>query len=326
MGIILYVCLFWIIYNLYRKFTRKRIELDNQSVVLITGCSRGLGQRLAQKLIREFKCQIINISRTPPIELFDSLSPSLRKLVHHFECDVADSKNLAKTLNQIRSRFKIPDLIINNAGQSGMSYFLEDNDESSIQHLLKVNSLAPMQITRFFMKEHMKRNAMTPKFTREIFGVQKVRSSSLKTKPPQLKIAFISSIVSEQAVLRFGAYSISKATLQSFVNNLRMEMTHFNLNDTVKLISILPGAFNSKMFHFFQNFLIVRNTPIDTMSENIYQSILNQEEITYLPSYFFWLSRIPDFLIPTKYLDKLFLLVSRQTLGPVTKTLKSDMK
>ena len=313
-------------YNLYRWYTRKQIELSSESLVLITGCSRGLGERLALKFIRKFKCRIINISRTSPEVLRNLLPESQQKLLEHFECDVSDSEKLKIVLTEIRSKNKIPDLIINNAGQSGMSYFLEDEDNSGIENILKVNMFGPAQITRFFLKEHLKRCGMTPKFSREVFGVQKIRSSSLKTKVTQLKIAYISSVVSEQCVLRFPSYSMSKAALQSFINNLRMEMCHFGLEESVRLISILPGAFSSKMFSFFQNFLVVRNTPIEKMSENIFQDILNQESINYLPRYFFWLSRLPVFLVPTQYLDRLFLFINRKTLGVVSRTMKADMK
>ena len=89
---------FWIIYLLYRHFKGKKLTLDQNSVILISGCSRGLGEATARKLMKKHNCTIINISRTGIESLRKSLTADQNKNLHHFECDISDEQKLAETL------------------------------------------------------------------------------------------------------------------------------------------------------------------------------------------------------------------------------------
>ena len=312
------IILLWIIYKLYRHFKGEKLKLNDKSIVLISGCSRGLGESTAKKLVKKYNCTIINISRTGIESLRSALTPKQNEMVHHYECDISDEEKLAMTLVEIRRKFRIPDLIINNAAINSMGYIFEDNDNFNLMKVIQTNVLGHIQLTRFFMSEYLSRFAMKPKFTAETFGVSDPqRSSTIRLRRPKLNIAFISSIVSEAPVLRFSSYSMSKAMLQSFINNLRMEINHLNLNNMIRIMSILPGGFKSQMFHFFKGFLTVTCGTVDNMSDNVIYDVETLQERAYHPWYFRFQTKLADLLIPEKFTDKLNLFINRKCLVDV---------
>lgn len=303
---------FWIIYKLYKHFKGEKIQLDENSVIIISGCSRGLGESTACKLVRKYNCTLINISRTDIDSLRKSLSPEQNEKVHHYECDISNEEQLATTLVEIRRKFRIPDLIINNAAINKMGYFLEEQDNENAKEVLRTNVLGHMQLTRFFIFEYLSRFGMKPKFTSESFGVQEPkRNSSLRVKRQKLTICFISSIVSEAPVLRFSNYSMSKAILQSFVKNLRMELGHFGLNNMIRIVSVLPGAFKSSMFMHFMPFLTVPVSTVDRISDTVISSCENLVRRAYGPWHLRLQAKIPDFFLPEEIFDKLGLIINR---------------
>jgi NAD(P)-dependent dehydrogenase (short-subunit alcohol dehydrogenase family) len=310
------VILFWVIYKVYKHFKGEKLKLDKDSVILISGCSRGLGQSTARKLMQKHNCTIINISRTDIDSLRRSLSPEQNEKLHHFECDISNEEQLSVTLVEIRRKFRIPDLIINNAAINQMGYFLEEKDNENLKQVIRTNVLGHVQLTRFFMSEYLSRLGMKPKFTEESFGVQNPqRNSSIRLKRRKMTIAFISSIVSEKPTLRFPNYSMSKAMLQSFVTNLRLEINHFNLGNMIKVVSILPGGFRSKMFEFFRSFLTVRAGTVDQISDIVVSSVHNLEKRAYAPWHLRLQTKLPDLLIPEDFDDKIQLHVNRKCMA-----------
>ena len=305
--------IFWIFWRLYRRFYHEKLKLTSDSVVFISGCSRGLGKAMALKLIKKYGCTLINISKTNIDPLLSELSENQQKKVHHFECDISEETKLAETLIEIRRRFSIPDLIINNAAISSVGYFLEEKDNEQLKQTLKNNTMGHIQLTRFFIFEYLKRVGIHFRFTKDNFGIQDFeRSSNIKSRRKKIVISFISSIVSEASVLRFPSYSMSKALLQSFVDNLRMEMNHFKLSKFVKIVSILPGAFNSQMFHFMKDFLTVYTESVDNMSTWALRDILNLEEKAYNPWFYGLQTQLPILILPTKIVDSIFLYINRK--------------
>jgi NAD(P)-dependent dehydrogenase (short-subunit alcohol dehydrogenase family) len=313
-----FIIAIWIIYKIYRHFKGKKLTLDEKSVVLISGCSRGLGESTARKLIKKYNCTLINISRTGIESLRASLSEKQNSNVHHYECDISDETKLAETLVEIRRKFRIPDLIINNAAINSMGYFLENQDNENLKKTLNTNALGHIQLTRFFMFEYLSRLGMKPKFNEEAFGVQDPqRNSSIRLKRRKLTFAFITSVVSETPTLRFPSYSMSKALLQSFVENLRLEINHFKLSNMINVVSILPGAFDSKMFSFFKSFLSVRLSTVDQISDSVISNIMSLEERAYAPFHMRLQVGLPKMLIPEALHDKISLLINRKCMKDV---------
>jgi short-subunit dehydrogenase len=272
-----------------------------------------LGEATARKLIKKHNCTLINISRTGIDSLRKSLSEEQNKNVHHFECDISNEQKLAETLVEIRRKFRIPDLIINNAAINGMNYIFESENNENLKKVLNTNVMAHIQLSKFFMFEYLSRFGMKPKFNEETFGVpDPQRSSSIRLRRRKLTIAFITSIVSETSILRFSSYSMSKSLIQSFVDNLRMEIAHFNLGNMINIVSVLPGAFNSSMFHFFKSYLIVPFSTVDKTSDAVIRSIMALKERAYFPFYLRLLPKVADLMIPEAISDKIFLHINRK--------------
>ena len=96
-----------------------------------------------------------------------------------------------------------------------------------------------------------------------------------------------------------------------------MEINHFNLENMINVVSVLPGAFNSKMFHFFKSYLIVPFSTVEKTSDAVIRAVMGLKERAYFPFYLRLMTKVADLILPEAISDKIFLHINRKCIGNV---------
>lgn len=107
-----------IVYFVHRLYVKKTpLQLDSNSVVVITGACNGIGRRTALLLAERYKCRIVildimaNKFRDVQKELEDKGS-----VVACYKCDLSSENSMNDVLKEIRANYDKIDVLINNAG------------------------------------------------------------------------------------------------------------------------------------------------------------------------------------------------------------------
>lgn len=122
-------------------------------VILLTGCSRGLGKYLCESLLadghRVIGTDINPISEVKALFLSDQF--------HYFQLNLLELDSIRSTMKSILSSFSI-DVIINNAGLKYYKSF-SDIEDDDIEKVYKVNLLAPIVIIQEVLPFMLKKNS-----------------------------------------------------------------------------------------------------------------------------------------------------------------------
>jgi len=176
--------------------------MRNENVVLITGCSTGIGRALAEVLIDK---GYIVIASARDIESIRDLRASL-----HLSLDVTDEESIKTAVRQIIAKFNRIDILVNNAGYA-IRGALEELSGESIKALFDVNVFGITNMIRYVIPE-----------------MRKARSG---------KIINIGSISGKFSQPINGVYCASKFAVEALSDALRLELYSYNIQSTV----IEPG-------------------------------------------------------------------------------------
>ena len=191
--------------------------MNNQRVILITGCSSGFGLLAAVRLAARGHfvwATMRDLSRKGPLE-HELAKRSAQAFIR--ELDVTKPSTIKNVIEDIQRTHAHIDVLINNAGY-GIAGFFEDLSEEDIRSQVEVN----------------------------FFGVQNVCREvvPLMRKRGQGKIINISSIAGQVASPCLGAYNASKWALEGFSESLNAELGLFGIS--VSLVE--PGSYPTKIF------------------------------------------------------------------------------
>ncbi len=204
-------------------------------VVLITGCSSGIGYALAQEFLKYPQQYLVfaTARKLSDLSLLQQLGSSI------FQLDVTSPTEISNTLQNILTTsatlLNIPqgriDILINNAGIAYTGPLLDQPIEE-IEQIFKTNVLGPISLTQ------------------RIAPLMITQRSGL--------ILNVSSLLSLLPTPYYGIYSASKAALNNFSEELRRELKPFNVN----VVTLMTGAVDSKT--------IVNNPNIDRYEASVY--------------------------------------------------------
>ena len=184
--------------------------MSEQPVVLISGCSSGIGAALAE----EFHARGHKVYATArrPESLWALAERGLRTLA----LDVTDGDSIAAAAALVRQETGRLDMLVNNAGY-GLYGAVVDLSADELRRQLDTNVIAPVQMARAFLP------LMLPHKRGRIVNVGSV--SGVLTTPFA------------------GAYCASKAALHALSDAMRMELAPFG----IEVVTVQPGAVTSNI-------------------------------------------------------------------------------
>ena len=189
---------------------------SRQEVVLVTGCSSGIGLAIAHNLYREKNFRAVVTARKQSIDrLLNAFQETDRFLVR--ELDVTDDENIYRLVNDVCCHWGRVDVIINNAAVC-LRGVVEHMDSESELMQLKANYLGPMTLTR----------AVLPIMREQRSG----------------QIINISSVSGILAMPTMGSYSASKHALEAATEALWYESRPSGIR--VNLVEL--GFINSQSY------------------------------------------------------------------------------
>lgn len=185
---------------------------NHTRVVVITGCSSGIGRVLAEQFHARGDT-VIATARKP--ETLDALA---QRGIRTAALDVCSADSIAAFQRQLQHDNRAVDLLINNAGYGQMGPLL-DLDSAALRAQFETNVVGLMAITR----------ALIPQ----------LRASR---QPRIVNIGSVSGILITPFA---GAYCASKAAVHALSDALRMELKPFG----IEVLTIQPGAIQSDFGH-----------------------------------------------------------------------------
>ncbi len=191
-------------------------RLDGQ-VALITGCSRGIGQAMADALA-DAGADIVGISESLNPEA-SAVGDAVRKRGRRFSgfrCDLSDRNAVDRVLEEVLNRHPVIDVLVNNAGIVRRSP-AEDHSDALWDMVLEVNLSAVFRVSRRIGTTMLERG----------------RGSIIST----------ASILSDQGGLNVAGYAASKAGLANLTRSLANEWA----GRGVRVNAIAPGYVKTEM-------------------------------------------------------------------------------
>jgi NADP-dependent 3-hydroxy acid dehydrogenase YdfG len=172
-------------------------------VVLITGCSTGIGRDLAMQLANSGYA-VVATARN--VETLDDLQVAMK-----LPLDVTQPESIQKAVDSVLQKYGRIDVLVNNAGYSQVGA-IEELSDDQVQQMYDVNVFGVMRMIR----------AVIPHMRKKKNG----------------QIINISSIAGKMVTPVNGTYSSTKFALEAISDALRMELKPFN----IQVVLIEPGA------------------------------------------------------------------------------------
>lgn len=179
-------------------------------VVLITGCSSGIGRALAGEALRRDFVVYATARDVSTLANFEGEN------VHPLPLDVTSSASIRAALEAVRTRHDRIDVLINNAGQSLFGP-LSEVPLDKVSRLLEVNLTGQLAVCQ----------AVIPMMAAARSGC----------------IVNVGSMVGVVTTPFVGAYAASKAALHLMSETLRMEVAPLGID----VVVVQPGAVRSRV-------------------------------------------------------------------------------
>lgn len=183
--------------------------MKNEKVVLITGCSTGIGRELC-KTLYDTGYTVVATARNVD-DLIDV--PAALRL----SLDVTRKESIEAAVKQIISQFRKIDILVNNAGFS-LRGALEEIDASKVKSMFEVNVFGIINMIQ----------AVVPQMRKNKCG----------------KILNIGSISGKFAQPVNGAYCASKHAVEALSDALRLEL----YKESIQVTVIEPGPIKTNFF------------------------------------------------------------------------------
>jgi short-subunit dehydrogenase len=201
---------------LLKRLKRRKGKPEFRPVVLVTGCSSGIGLELVRLLCKDPHYRVVITAREKSLpQLEAEFTTNERVLI--LPLDVTDPQSRAAVVKQVCRAWQGINILINNAGISYRSA-IEHMDETSELHQMATNYLGPIGLIR------------------EVLPSMRAIGRG--------KIINVSSVSGMLAMPTMASYSASKFALEGASEALWYEMRPLGVNVTL----IQPGFLRSNSF------------------------------------------------------------------------------
>ena len=194
---------------LKKRYTHK--ETLSKKTVLITGASKGIGNLLSQ--ILSYKCDKVFM-------LARSLENSKEKNMYMYKCDCSNYDEVESTIDGIKNKHGVPDIIVNCAGLGDWKR-LDDMNKNEIIDCVNAPFLSSVWICKKYL-DYIKIDKTNNKY----------------------QIVFIQSPAVLQPWKRSTMYSASRWAMRGLSESLRLDYSR----DKLQISEIILGKVNSSYF------------------------------------------------------------------------------
>ncbi len=190
--------------------------MEKKTIVLITGCSSGIGRELLSHFDRA-PYQVVATTLPNSLSAFEGDPVAKSDRIWIRQLDVADYEKASRIVRETAEKWGDIDILINNAGISYRSV-VEDMTVQNEHRQMEVNYLGPMHLIR------------------ECLPAMRERRSG--------RIINVSSVGGMMAMPTMASYSASKFALEGASEALWYELKPWNIHTTL----VRPGFINSLAF------------------------------------------------------------------------------
>ncbi|QXW66152.1 SDR family oxidoreductase [Streptobacillus moniliformis] len=245
----------------------------NNSYILITGASSGIGMEIAQNYAKKGK-NLILIARR--IEILEKLKQKYTNVdIHVIQKDLSLVSSSKEIYEYTKSKKIFVEVLINNAGVGLFGDFLETSLDKEIS-MINLNILSLISLTKLYLQDMKKYD--------------------------RGQILNVSSIASFMPGPKMSVYYATKAFVTSFTNALSYELRDSN----IKVSILRPGATSTEFVKSsnLENSKLFDNMRVDTAVNVANYAIDNMGKRLIIPGF---LNKVVVFLvkfIPVKLLMK----------------------
>ncbi len=187
-------------------------------VAFITGCSSGIGYETALTLARNGFCTYAGVRNTKNSDTLENKIANEKLDLNILQLDVNDKSSIENAVNQIKTKEKRIDVLINNAGYGLVGFF-----------------------------EELRLDEIRSQFETNFFGVLAVTKKVIPLMREQKSgtIINISSGAGQVGFPGISAYVSTKFAIEGFSESLMYELFPFG----IRVIIIEPGVIKTNFFH-----------------------------------------------------------------------------
>jgi uncharacterized protein len=190
----------------------------NGKIVVITGASSGIGERIAYLAAEQGATPILLARSYKALkETASIIKERFNVPCAFYELDVSDTDAIKTVFNHILVEYKAIDVLVNNAG-FGVFENVIDTELSKIESMFEVNVLGLIACTKMVLPQMIENN------TGHIINIA---SQAGKISTPKSSV-----------------YSATKHAVLGFTNGLRLELSGSN----VFVTSVNPGPIKTRFF------------------------------------------------------------------------------
>jgi short-subunit dehydrogenase len=230
------------------------MQLQDKRIIL-TGATGGIGQALAILLAK--KAAKLGLVGTRH-EALNSLREHLKQYhqdIISIPADLTTEQGQTQIIHDMREKFGGIDVLVNNAGITEFTEFSEQQPEI-IERILKVNVIAPMQLTRRVLPEMLDRGSG--------------------------QIVNIGSTFGSIAFAYFTSYSSSKFALRGFSEALRREIAGTGLSVTYIAPRAVKTALNNSAVNKMAETVKMNMDHPALVARKIVNAIVKEKKDVYL--------------------------------------------